>query len=217
MILAIETSAILCSVAFWKNGKVLQTYNHRAPMQHATLIGQLVEKGLKETPSYTLEAVAVAIGPGSFTGLRIGLSYAQGFSYGRNLPIFGISNHQVLAMQSDSLEKEIYTIIDARRDEVYLAKHNNDNIFSIKSHEIISKIGLFKNISNDSILVIQEDVKLPENIIGELRGKKITLKPGVTYDAVYIAQIASQRMINGQPDDLEQLEPMYIRPFAGVQ
>lgn len=217
MILAIETSAILCSVAFWEDEHILKKYDHRVPMQHATLIGQLVERGLKETSSHTLEAVGVAIGPGSFTGLRIGLSYAQGFCYGRDLPIYGVSNHQVLAMQSGTSEKEIFSVIDARRNEVYFARHNNDNVFSIKSHEIISKNGLLEEIANESTLMLHEDVTFTEDLIGQLQTKKVILNTGINYDAAYIAQIASQRMLKGQPDDLEQLEPMYIRPFAGVQ
>ena len=116
MILAIETSATLCSVVFWEDDNILVQYNHNEPMQHARLLGQLVEKGLAELgpKADSLSAVAVAIGPGSFTGLRIGLSYAQGFCFGKNLPLVGVSNHQVLACQAVAQKEIIFSIIDAQ-------------------------------------------------------------------------------------------------------
>ncbi|MEJ2542636.1 MAG: tRNA (adenosine(37)-N6)-threonylcarbamoyltransferase complex dimerization subunit type 1 TsaB [Calditrichaceae bacterium] len=131
MILGIETSDLLCSVAFVENDRILAEYNHELPRQHASLVGSLVENGGKfltdnklasENFMDDLKLVAVSIGPGSFTGLRIGLSYAQGLCLGKNIPIVGISNHQVLAEYCPDDSNKVFTIIDARQDEVYLGE-----------------------------------------------------------------------------------------------
>ncbi|KAA3614893.1 MAG: tRNA (adenosine(37)-N6)-threonylcarbamoyltransferase complex dimerization subunit type 1 TsaB [Calditrichaeota bacterium] len=216
MILAIETSSTLCSVSFWENGKTFAEYESDAPMQHATLIGQFVEKGLKELKNPP-RLVAVAIGPGSFTGLRIGLSYAQGFCFGREIPIVGVSNHQVLASQKISKTKETFTIIDARRNEVYLAKHKNDEIFEIESHQIIAIENLVEHIPTSAQLIGQQGIAIPENIVSELNEKGIDLKLDVKYSAAKVAQIGKIKSEKIGNDNIETIEPMYIRPFAGVQ
>jgi tRNA threonylcarbamoyladenosine biosynthesis protein TsaB len=215
MIIAIETSSTLCSVAFWENGKTIAQFESDAPMKHATLIGQFVETGLAET-GLSPDLVAVAIGPGSFTGLRIGLSFAQGFCFGRTIPIVGVSNHQVLALQKPSDEKKIYSIIDARRNEVYLAKHKPDETYEIESHEIVLIDSLIEHVSGPAQLISQNEIKLPKNSINELAEKGIELNLEGKFSAVFIAQIGQKIMAEKGADNIEKLEPMYIRPFAGI-
>ncbi len=216
MILAIETSSTLCSVAFWENGKSIAEFQSEAPMQHATLIGQFVEKGLGKTGSVP-DLVAVAIGPGSFTGLRIGLSYAQGFCFGREIPIVGVSNHHVLASQILTEEEQIYSIIDARRNEVYLAKHKVDEIVEIESHQIIALDNLADCVSGPAQLISQQEISLPENTINQLNGKGISLNQKGKYSAEFVAQIGQKILKKRGSDNIETIEPLYIRPFAGIQ
>jgi len=217
MILAIETSATLCSVVFWEDDNILVQYNHNEPMQHARLLGQLVEKGLAELgpKADSLSAVAVAIGPGSFTGLRIGLSYAQGFCFGKSLPLVGVSNHQVLACQAVAQKEIIFSIIDARRGEVYLAEHLNNDIFEIESLKIIKLEELDQHISENSQLVSHADIKIPEGIPDKLQSKNIITNIK-EYDAVFVAGIGQKILSINGADDLDKIEPLYIRPFSGV-
>lgn len=216
MILAIETSSTLCSVAFWDNGNTIAEFESNTPMQHAKLIGQFIEKGLEQTGS-SPNLVAVAIGPGSFTGLRIGLSYAQGFCFGREIPIVGVSNHQVLASQKHSDEKPIFTIIDARRKEVYLAKHKRSETFEIESHQIVAIDNLAEQFSAPGQLICHQDLNLPDNILAELKEKGLVENRQAKYSAAYVASIGRKIVIKNGGDNIETLEPMYIRPFAGVR
>lgn len=228
MVLGIETSDLLCSVAFVKIDQVMVEYNHEIPRQHASLIGTLVKKGgifLSENKLVSanfmddIELVAVATGPGSFTGLRIGLSYAQGLCLGKNIPIIGINNHQVLAENRLYGYNSFYTIIDARRDEVYLAKMvlNDKKYFEIEEHSIVEKINLAGKITENSTLIYRCNTILDDSITGALLNKQVNIINSARYSAAITAKIGWQQYQYAEGDDLSELEPLYIRPFAGVQ
>ncbi len=227
MILALETSDLLCSVAFWDKGRTVLEYNLEMPRQHAAILGGLVEQGiqflsaderLKKYTADSIEAVSVAIGPGSFTGLRIGLSFAQGFCFGKNLPITGISNHQVLAAQSIKNESPLFTAIEARRDEVYLAEHERtENGFQcIREHTIVAKKDLPSILPEQAQLVLPKDIRIDPEILSALTEKQVLLVPDIRFTAGVLARLGQQKLDADGPDVLAELEPMYIRPFAGV-
>ncbi len=227
MILALETSDILCSVAFWDNGRTLLEYNLELPQQHATIIGGFVEQGLqflsaeerqKKYSAESIKAVSVAIGPGSFTGLRIGLSFAQGFCFGKELPIAGISNHQVLAAQSLEEKCPLFTAIEARRNEVYLAEHEwaEGGFPRIRFHKIVAKNELHQTIPSRTQLVLPKGLKIEPETISALKEKQVLIMPNVRFTGGILAQLGQQKIEIDGPDVLAELEPMYIRPFAGV-
>lgn len=131
VILNIETSTNVCSVALTAEGMVLAHQEDMNGRNHAGLLSDYIkycldfaaEKELK------LEAVAVSMGPGSYTGLRIGLSEAKGLAYALDIPLIGINTLQIMACQvmfTQELEgDEIFVpMIDARRMEVYTAAYN---------------------------------------------------------------------------------------------
>jgi len=228
MILALETSDILCSVAFWDKGQKLVEYNHELARQHASLIGDLVDNGLtflsdpvrKDSMSIDdIKLVCVAIGPGSFTGLRIGLSYAQGFCLGRGLAVCGISNHQLLAFQGAAFIRPIFTLIEARQDEVYVAEHDfTDYGYPlIINHEVISKQKLAGRFPNRSQVLCSRNLKLPQEFLEPLEQGGIILNQNVSYSAGILAELGHLKQQHSGPDELDTLEPMYIRPFAGVK
>jgi tRNA threonylcarbamoyladenosine biosynthesis protein TsaB len=130
-ILNIETSTTVCSTALTMDGNVVdrrEDYNGR---NHASLLSGYIEDMLKAAKSHDLklDAVAVSIGPGSYTGLRIGLSEAKGLAYALNIPLIGVDTLQtmtVAVMFSDFFDENVLfaPMIDARRMEVYTAVHN---------------------------------------------------------------------------------------------
>ncbi|MEJ2053301.1 MAG: tRNA (adenosine(37)-N6)-threonylcarbamoyltransferase complex dimerization subunit type 1 TsaB [Calditrichaceae bacterium] len=228
MILGIETSDLLCSVAFVDNNQILAEYNHEIPRQHASLLGNIIETGGRFLSSNQLapdnfidaiELVSVAIGPGSFTGLRIGLSYAQGFCMAQNIPLVGINNHQILAVQGPGNFNSVFTVIDAHRDEVYLANMEKDekNYFHTKTHKIVDKKnGLINSIPKESCLIYSNTTILDKSASETLVKKRVTLING-RYSAALLAKIGMQKFRQDGGDNLSELEPLYIRPFAGVQ
>ena len=98
-ILAIETSSNICGISFIENGTLIDSIDKEKSKQHAEVLPQLYQE-LKIKTNFSLsniDALAVSIGPGSFTGLRIGLSFTKGLAFSKNLPIVPISTMMALA------------------------------------------------------------------------------------------------------------------------
>lgn len=131
-ILNIETSTDVCSVALTSEGHVLDHRENYEGQTHATLLSQYVKEMLDYARSREIEldAVAVSIGPGSYTGLRIGLSEAKGLAFGLQVPLIGINTLQLLTVSTmfnhfiDDDNLLYVPMIDARRMEVYTAVYN---------------------------------------------------------------------------------------------
>lgn len=126
-ILNIETSTEACSVALTGDCAVLANFEDRTGRKHAERLGGFVESALTAAKEQErkIEAVSVSIGPGSYTGLRIGLSMAKGLAYSLNVPLIGVPTLQILATNvmfnhhGITLESRFAPMIDARRMEVY--------------------------------------------------------------------------------------------------
>ena len=130
-ILNIETSTSVCSVAASQDGQTIFVKEDLKGPSHAVSLGVFVDEALSFIDSHAipLDAVAVSCGPGSYTGLRIGVSMAKGVCYGRNVPLIGIPTLEVLTvpvllyhdLPEDAL---LCPMIDARRMEVYAAVYD---------------------------------------------------------------------------------------------
>lgn len=131
-IINIETSAKTCSVALTKDGVVEFLLEDTEGMNHATKLAPFVERCMEELKrkEWELDAVAVSMGPGSYTGLRIGLSLAKGLAFSLDLPLIGLSTLQILAVKAmfRSMDWEgdeiIVPMVDARRMEVFTGAYN---------------------------------------------------------------------------------------------
>jgi len=227
MILAIETSDVLCSIAFREEERTVIEYNLEIPMQHASYVGRFVNEGLKFISENALhqnrdkpeiDLVCAAAGPGSFTGLRIGLSFAKGFCLGRNIPLTAVSNHQVLAAQSSVLSGKVYTIIEARRNEVYLSENEftPEGFPLSKAHQIVRKDKLAQAAGPGSRIAGAANLNLEKEIIEEFVTNNIDYLADRPYSAGLLAKLGSQKMALFGEDKQDEIEPLYIRPFAGV-
>lgn len=131
VILNIETSTRVCSTALTADGMVLKQFHDDRGQNHATLLSGFIKGCLDHLRDHEmqLDAVAVSLGPGSYTGLRIGLSEAKGLAYALDIPLIGVDTLQLMAVgvmfnhkvDSDAL---FAPMIDARRMEVYTAVYD---------------------------------------------------------------------------------------------
>ena len=123
LILAFETSAKAASAALLKDNVLLGENYQNTGLTHSQTLLPMAEELLKSC-GYTsgdVEAVAVAAGPGSFTGIRIGLAAAKGFAWGREIPCCGVSTLEAMALQLGVFDGYILPVMDARIDQVYTA------------------------------------------------------------------------------------------------
>jgi tRNA threonylcarbamoyladenosine biosynthesis protein TsaB len=132
-ILHIETATEVCSVAVSKDGEIIFSKEETKGPSHAVLLGVFVNEAMKKLHSLniTLDAIAISCGPGSYTGLRIGVSEAKGLCYGLDIPLIAINTLHIMAygvLQKYTFDKNtlLCPMIDARRMEVYDTLFDNE-------------------------------------------------------------------------------------------
>ena len=155
-ILAIETATSVCGCALVENGAIRREYSVEAPQIHSEKIMGLIDKVLasSQMACTDVDAVAVSIGPGSFTGLRIGLSVAKGLSFAGEKPLIAVSTLEALAghavlrdlVTADDL---VLAAIDARRNEVFAAAYRTRTLEEVIAPRAVTLSALVHLLAND--------------------------------------------------------------------
>ncbi|QNO14546.1 tRNA (adenosine(37)-N6)-threonylcarbamoyltransferase complex dimerization subunit type 1 TsaB [Alkalicella caledoniensis] len=217
--LSMETSTKTCSVALVDDNKTLGEIRINSEHTHSQKLMPAVDMLLKsvEKKLDDVELIGVAVGPGSFTGLRIGISTAKGLAYGRKIPVVGISTLEGLALSTNNHEATVVPILNARRNQVYTAifKYNissyarllEDSI--IKLDELIGKLNELEGefiFTGDGVPVFSEQITMA---LGD-RAKFISQYNCIP-SAVSIGQIALEQYKLKGGDDPFTLKPEYLR------
>ena len=219
-ILHIETSTQVCSVAVSEDSHVIfQQEDHSGP-NHAERLGTMVDEALSFTDNHAIpfDAVAVSCGPGSYTGLRIGVSMAKGICYGRNLKLIAVPTLQLLCVPvllREAVKEEdalLCPMIDARRMEVYAG------IYDRALHEV-------RPVGAD--VVDGETYKewldeRPVYFLGNGAAKcmeainhpNARLIEGIEPLAKWMQPLAERRLLNGQTEDVAYFEPYYLKDYV---
>jgi tRNA threonylcarbamoyladenosine biosynthesis protein TsaB len=159
IILHIETSTNVCSVALSENSICLFSKSNADGMNHAALLSIFIAEALEvlKPENKKLDAVAVSSGPGSYTGLRIGVSTAKGLCYGYGIPLIAVSTLEVLTAEAlklmDNADNALFcAMIDARRMEVYAAIYNSEGDIKREiSADIIDSDSYAEILANQSV------------------------------------------------------------------
>ena len=215
LILNIETSSTNCSVALSKSGELIDFIEKDSPnFSHSEKLHQFIKDLIERnnTSIDNLDAIAVGIGPGSYTGLRIGLSTAKGLCYGSALPMIAISSLLNLA-HSVEFDGLIIPTIDARRNEVYSVVLNSKyKIVKEESPQIINEESFLEFTKDYNILIIGN---------GQFKCKKIIdfnskfswndkiLKPS----AKNMVKFSFEKFQDNNFEDIAYLEPKYLKEF----
>ena len=205
-ILAIETSSNICGISFIENGTFIDSIDKEKSKQHAEILPQLYQE-LQVRTNFSLsniDALAVSIGPGSFTGLRIGLSFTKGLAFSKNLPIIPISTMMALAYNSRKFLPTL-GIIYSHAKRVFYQKISWMNMVPCPDGEI-------KVAEWDKFL---EEIDQTENIF-QLNCEKLDKSSGFISTSLssssigILANINYDELVIDQPYDLV---PNYVSPF----
>jgi tRNA threonylcarbamoyladenosine biosynthesis protein TsaB len=214
IVLGIETSGLLCSVAWWRDHKILLEYNIEKKNAHATLVGKLVNQGFKKLKLKHQAATMVAVGsgPGSFTGLRIGMSYAKGFCYALDIPLVAVSNFEVLAEQISDKFYPLYTLIEAPREKYYVGLFETS--YKKLDHMYLASLSQIEKGLAPNGMVIYHEETLKGHFGQQYKGKSGFFQGN--YCAGRICSIGFRKFMNGAQSETEEAEPLYLQPFAGI-
>lgn len=222
-ILNIETSTNVCSVAVSQDGScIFNKEDHDGP-NHAVILGVFVQEALSFIDSHAipLDAVAVSCGPGSYTGLRIGLSMAKGICYGRDVKLIAIPTLELMCVPlllGEKINEEnalLCPMIDARRMEVY------SQFFDRALKEVRSINGdIVENNTYDDILA-QQPVYFfgngAEKCHEVLTHHNAHIIEGIVPLAKNMYPLAEKRMANEQFEDVAYFVPFYLKDFVAKE
>lgn len=217
-ILAIDTATWRCSVAVVRDGIVLAERGERTTSNHAGTLPRLVEEALAAAgePLGRDDALAVTIGPGSFTGLRIALSFAKGLAFGGGHPVVGVPTLDALALVAPPMPGRLCTVLDARKREVYAALYERQG-------NRLTRLGTPCAVAADQLATriggpcafIGDAVEAYGEVFQRILGDGALLLPSADHppSASAVALLAVARLrASPRGDDLVTLEPSYLRP-----
>lgn len=227
-VLAIETATAVCAAAVVADGKTRSEFELNAPRVHSERLVALIDRALAaaSVKSGAVDGIAVSIGPGSFTGLRIGLSVAKGLAYAWNKPLAAVSTLEALAWEAARPgtvhhRELILPMIDARRDEVYVAGYHyiegelEERIVaqSMTMEELVHIV-----LDNEYIVITGDGAKKFSEFLRRTypeHASRIPLSVDERFEckASAVGLIGERQLLNGIVANLETLEPMYVKDF----
>ena len=218
LILAFETSAKAGSVALLDENKLLGESYQNTGLTHSQTLLTMAEDLLKScghTPQ-DVTAVAVAAGPGSFTGVRIGVAAAKGFAWAKELPCCGVSTLEAMALNFGAWDGYVCPVMDARRSQVYnaLFEINRGRITRIREDRAISLAELAKELQTlqKPIFLVGDGSNLCYNTLREaVPGLVCPPEHRMHQRAAGVALAAKAMLDRGESCDGASLQPNYLR------
>lgn len=225
-ILQIETATTVCSVALAKNGKVITSKDLEQRNIHAEVINVFIDELLTKTGNhYTdIDAIAVSCGPGSYTGLRIGISTAKGLCFALDKPLIAIETLESMAqgiidnpalLSTFNLEPStllLCPMIDARRMEVYTAIFNTkgENIVPTAA-EIINENSFADSLKENQVLFFGDGAEKCREVLSN--NPNAHFLTGFTNSAGHLTKKAAEKFAKKDFEDVAYFEPFYLKDF----
>jgi tRNA threonylcarbamoyladenosine biosynthesis protein TsaB len=224
-ILNIETATKVCSVALAVNGEIVQLRESREKNSHSATITLFIEEVMNTAgiPFSGLDAVAVSMGPGSYTGLRIGVSTAKGICYALDKPLLAISTLQAMAAGMINLTQITHKdawiqsslfcpMIDARRMEVYNALYDRElNIIRATQAEIIDGDSFKGEFEKQQVVFAGDGAEKCKIFLGQ--HTNALFLDEFFPSSVFMSQLAEMKYQAGEFESVAYFEPFYLKDF----
>lgn len=222
-ILHIETSTKACSVALSENGSLIFHKEDLEGPNHSVVCGVFVDEALSFANSHAIpvDAVAVSEGPGSYTGLRIGVSLAKGVCYGRDLPLLSVPTLKLLCVPvllgKEELPEDalLVPMIDARRMEVYSAVYSRalQEVRPIGA-DIVDADTYLPYLEKHAVYFFGDGAMKCKNVI---QHKNAHFIEGIIPLAKWMFPLAERSLHLGEKQDVAYFEPFYLKDFVAIK
>ena len=213
-IILIETSTALCSVALAEEGNIVAYRESSAPKAHASLTAVFIHEMLSERGLTTADcdAVCVSMGPGSYTGLRVGVSTAKGLCFGSGKPLLAVGTLDTLVAQADSDARFIIPMVDARRMEVYTAVFENGIQLTETAPVIIDENSFAEYLEQGPCLFIGDGAGKCADVIKHPNASFCQCWPKASSMLSPAAAAYKEKRF----EDVAYFEPFYLKEFVAT-
>ena len=212
VILNIETSSKNCSVCLSSKGNLVTSFDlEDEAYRHSELLTSSIQNILSQNNLDVsgLSAVSVGIGPGSFTGLRIGLSVAKGLCYPHNINLIGISSLKIIANSVINENKNIISLIKDKGEHYYISKYSNDLKEVVEPKiKLIDRDYIFNILDDDSVIVVNTDES--NKFISDLVNEEIQVFKR-TISSIDMISLSHKSLEEKKFEDIAYIEPMYVK------
>ena len=219
LILNIDTATGVCSVALAREGRVVAMKENDEGLNHSTLLGVYVDEVLRQAgvTMAGVDAVAVSAGPGSYTGLRIGVSLAKGLCYGAGKPLIAVGTLESMAdaVADRVREDALYCpMIDARRMEVYAAVYDREGREVTGVRPVVLDEGVFADeLSREPVYFFGDGSGKARDVLVH---PNVRFLSGVTTSAMNLMRLAERKFAAGVFEDVAYFEPFYLKEFVAT-
>lgn len=219
IILNLETATTNCSVSVAKEGKLLLLKEDSTPnYSHSEQLHNFIQQALKEA-SLSLEeldAIAVSKGPGSYTGLRIGVSAAKGLCFSLGIPLISVATLQSMTHQMKVREGEfVISLLDARRMEVYAAIYDKNHVEVRETRaEIVEEHTFSEYAGKENVWLIGSGAEKCKNL---LKHPNFNFETTIMPSAREMGELSELKFQNGDFEDVAYFEPYYLKDFIALQ
>lgn len=217
ILLSLETSTLVCSAALHENGKSLAGIEMHIPQSASSKLAIMIDDLLEmcDLEPNRIEGVAVAAGPGSFTGLRIGVATAKGLCYALEVPLISVNTLELMAYQVRDFNPEntrLCPMLDARRMEVYCLLADADlTILEPTDAKIIDDLSFRNWLERGPISFFGDGASKCKEVITHPHARFIE---GVFPSAAKLGELAFAKFEQKGFEDLSAFEPFYLKDFV---